>query len=92
MLALGFYPWLRFGLGILAGCWIGSAVGLGIALMLAGRRIQQLEEINLMLRAKLRARDKERQSGPAGVGPVLVFPPGVNRPASSPLGRVAGGR
>jgi hypothetical protein len=92
MLAFTLYPWLRFGLGILTGCWIGAAVGLGFALILAGRRIQQLEEANLMLRAKLRAREKTRQSGPGGVGPVLVVPPGVNRPASAPLGRAVAGR
>jgi hypothetical protein len=92
MLGFAFYPWLRFGIGVLAGCWIGAAVGLGITLILVGRRIQQLEEANLMLRAKLRARDKARPSGTGGGGPVLVVPPGMNRPASSPLIRAAAGR
>jgi hypothetical protein len=92
MFAFAFYPWLRFGLGLLAACWIGAAVGLCITLMLAGHRIQQLEEANLMLRAKLRARDKTQQSGSGGSGPVLVVPPAVNRTASAPIGRVAAGR
>jgi hypothetical protein len=91
MVALSLYPWLRFGFGILAGCWIGVALGFGIAAFLTGRRIQDLEEVNIMLRAKLRVRDKARQPGTGG-GPVLVVPPAVNRRASAPVGRVAGGR
>jgi hypothetical protein len=92
MAAIAFYPWLRFAFGLLAGCWIGAAAGLGITLMLAGRRIQQLEEANLMLRAKLRAREKTRQPESGGAGPVLVLPSAVRRPASAPIGRVASGR
>jgi hypothetical protein len=92
MLAFVFYPWWRFGLGVLTGCWIGVAIGLGITLILAGRRIQQLEEANIMLRAKLRVRDKSRVSGSGGGGPILVVPPGMNRPASEPLTRAAAGR
>lgn len=93
MVAIAIYPWLRFGLGVLTGCWIGGAAGLGIALILAGRRIMQLEQANTMLRAKLRVRDKSRQSDDGGgSGPILVVPPNINRPASAPLGRVVAGR
>jgi hypothetical protein len=92
MVAFVFYPWLRFGIGLLAGCWIGAGAGLGITLMLAGRRIQQLEEANLMLRAKLRAREKTRQPESGAAGPVLVLSSVARRPASAPIGRVAAGR
>jgi hypothetical protein len=92
MSAFAFYPWLRFGFGLLAGIWVGVAAGLGIALVLAARRINELQEANLMLRAKLRARDRTRQSGSGGAGPVLIVPPGMNRPASAPLSRAAGMR
>jgi hypothetical protein len=92
MFAFAIDPWLRFGLGVLTGCWIGGVVGLGVALILAGRRLRQLELANTMLRAKLRVRDKSRQAGEGGGGPILVVPQGVNRPASAPLGRVASSR
>jgi hypothetical protein len=92
MSAFAFYPWLRFGFGLLTGIWVGVAGGFGIALVLAGRRIQLLQEANLMLRAKLRARDRSRPSGNGGAGPILVVPPGASRPASAPLRRAASGR
>jgi hypothetical protein len=92
MVAFALYPWLRFSLGILTGCWLGVVLGFGLALFLAGRRLQDLEQANTMLRTKLRVREKSRQSGSGGSGPILVVPPNVNRPASAPLGRVASGR
>lgn len=92
MVAIALYPWLRFGFGILTGCWIGVALGVGMAVILAGRRIKDLEEANALLRTKLRVRDKARQSGTGGSGPILIVPPNVHRPASAPLGRVASGR
>ena len=78
------HPWLRFGVGFVAGCWIGAAVGIGIALMLAGRRLKQLETANMLLRIKLRARERQRRTGTDGPGPVLVMSPGFHRPASAP--------
>lgn len=78
------HPWLRFGVGLLAGCWIGAAAGMAIALVLAGRRLRQLETANMLLRLKLRARERQRRTGTQGPGPVLVMPPGVHRPASAP--------
>jgi hypothetical protein len=67
-------------------------VGLGAAFLLAGRRVLDLERANTMLRAKLRVRDKSRQSDEGGGGPILVVPPRVSRPASAPWGRAASGR
>ena len=78
------HPWLRFGVGLLAGCWIGAAIGMGIALIFAGRRLKQLETANVLLRFKLRARERQRRTGTGAPGPVLVVPPGVNRAASAP--------
>jgi hypothetical protein len=92
MSGFAFYPLLRFAAGVLVGCWLGVAVGLGIGLILAGRRVRQLTAVNILLRAKLRYREKTRQSGSGASGPVLVVPPGASRPASAPLRRAAGGR
>jgi hypothetical protein len=84
------HPWLRLGVGLILGCWVGAAIGMGIALMLASRRIKQLETANMLLRIKLRAREKPRRTGTSGPGPILVVPPGVNRPASSPRRAASG--
>jgi hypothetical protein len=92
MLAFAFYSWLQIGIGILAGCWLGAAVGLGVAVILASRRISELEEANSMLLAKLRVREKSRPLGLGESGPILMMRPNVNRPASAPLGRAANGR
>ncbi|HTV14150.1 MAG TPA: hypothetical protein VME68_05510 [Acidobacteriaceae bacterium] len=92
MVAFAVYPWLRFGIGILTGCWIGTALGIGMTLIFAGRRIKDLEQANAVLRTKLRVRDKARATGTGGGGPVLIVPQNVHRPASVPLGRVASGR
>lgn len=81
---LDLHSWVRFGAGLIAGWWIGAAIGLAIALLLAGRRIRQLETANALLRLKLRAREKSRHKATWSTGPVLVVPPGVNRSASSP--------
>jgi hypothetical protein len=93
MYASAFYPWLRFDLGILLGCWIGAAVGLSITLILAARRVHLLEEANAMLRARLSAREKARKpEGSGGMGTVLVMPRSAQRAASAPVGRAASGR
>jgi hypothetical protein len=92
MVALAVDPWLRFGFGVLTGCWIGAAIGFAITLMLAGRRVQELQAANSMLQTKLRARDKSRPPGSGGTGPVLVVPTGIQHPASAPLSRAAAGR
>jgi hypothetical protein len=84
------HPWLRFGVGLLAGCWIGAAIGMGIALLLASRRVKQLETANMLLRIKLRARERPRRTGTSGPGPVLVIPPGASRPARSPRPAASG--
>ena len=84
------HPWLRFVTGLIAGCWGGAIIGGAIAILFASRRIRQLETTNMLLRVKLRAREKPRSTGTGGGGPVLVVPPReTNRPASAPIMRVA---
>lgn len=88
-------PWLHFTTGLIAGCWIGAVIGGVIVLLFAGKRVRQLETSNMLLRVKLRAKEKQRQHSPAasgGSGPILVVPPrDTNRPASAPLYRRASG-
>jgi len=83
-------PWVRFAAGLIAGCWIGAIIGGAIALLFASRRIRQLENANMLLRVKLRARGNPRRTGTGGGGPLLVVPPReTNRPASAPITRYA---
>lgn len=84
------HPWLHFGFGLLAGCWIGVVIGCGLTLLLASRRMRQLQTANALLRVKLRAREKPARTG---TGPLLVVPAtGTQRSSGAPLGRVAGAR
>lgn len=82
------HPWIRFGAGLLAGCWIGVPLGIAVAVLLVGRRMRQLEAANELLRGKLRTREKAWQPGG---GPTLVTAPGAARPATVRL-RAVGGR
>lgn len=88
------HPWARVVAGLAASFWIGAAIGCGGALLLAGRRIRQLETINLLLRAKLRVREKAQRAGKTGTGPLLVMPTaGSERgPGQKPASRAAVGR
>lgn len=87
------HAWVRFTAGLVAGCWIGAAVGVGITLLLAGRRLRQLESANLLLRTKLMVKERQKRKVVGGAGPVLVIPPpGSQRPAGGGLGRVVNGR
>jgi hypothetical protein len=78
------HSWIRFGVGLLAGCWIGVVIGMAIAILLAGRRMRSLESANLLLQLKLQVREKAWRSGTEGAGPSLVPPANVDRPASAP--------
>ncbi|MGC2639124.1 MAG: hypothetical protein WA294_18200 [Acidobacteriaceae bacterium] len=84
MALLVLHSWIRFGVGLLAGCWIGVVAGIAIAILLASRRIQDLESANLLLQMKLQVREKARRTGTEAAGPTLVPPGDVNRPASAP--------
>lgn len=87
------HPWVRFLTGLISGCWIGVFIGCAITLVIAGKRVRQLQNANLVLRVKLRAREKPKPTGTAGARPVLVAPPReTNRPASAPMARFASGR
>lgn len=86
------HPWVRFFTGLIVGCWTGVAIGCAVTMLLTGRRLRQLETANLLLRVKLKARERKPVRTVSGAaGPLLVVPPGANRPASAPL-RAAGGR
>lgn len=84
------HSWLRFSGGLIIGLWVGAAIGCAVTMLLAGRRLRQLETANLLLRVKLRTREKSQRRAGGAAGPVLVVPPGANRPASSPLRRASG--
>ncbi len=86
------HPWIRFTTGLIVGCWLGVFVGCGIMMMLAGRRLRQLEAANQLLREKLRMKERSRQPAMTGTGPSLVTPAGVNRPARAPLRVMGRGR
>jgi hypothetical protein len=89
-MAFDMHAWLRFSLGLLAGCWIGVAIGCGLTLLLASRRLRQLQSANALLRVKLRAREKPVRSG---TGPLLVVPgTGTHKSSGSFIGRAAGVR
>jgi hypothetical protein len=92
MVLLDVQPWMRFTIGLVVGCWIGVAVGLAIVMLLTGRRLRQLETANLVLRLKLRARERARRSA-TGAGPILVAKPGggVSQPVTGTRSRFAGG-
>lgn len=84
MAPLVLHSWIRFGVGLLAGCWIGVAIGMVIAIMLAARRIQKLESANLLLQMKLQVRESARGAGREAAGPSLVSSASANRAASAP--------
>ncbi len=50
------HPWLLF----IAGAWLGVFVGCGVALVLAGSRVQDLEAKKAFLQMKLDNRSKAR--------------------------------
>jgi hypothetical protein len=86
-MAFDIHPWLRLSTGLIVGCWLGAVVGFAITVLFAGKRLHQLETSNVLLRMKLRTREKSQRPGP-----ILVAPPfSGNRGASGPL-RAAGGR
>jgi len=93
MTLLEIHPWTRFIPGLLVSFWVGVAIGCAGALLMAGRRIRQLETVNALLRARLRTREKAQHTGTGGVGPVLLVPRGAPSPSQSrPTGRIAAGR
>ncbi len=86
------HSWIGFAAGLIAGCWIGAFIGGAVVLLFASRRIRQLETANMLLRVKLRAREKPGHPGTEGGGSVLVLPPReTHRPASAPRTRFASG-
>jgi hypothetical protein len=59
-------------------------------LLLVGRRVRQLEGINLLLHTKLKARIKPQRTGTGGTSPTLVMPlPSSARQTERPRERIA---
>jgi hypothetical protein len=83
-------PWAEFIAGVITGCWIGAVIACVGVLLLVGRRVRQLEGINLLLRTKLKARIKPQRTGTGGAGPTLVMPlPSSARQTERPKERIA---
>ena len=84
------HPWAQFFAGVITGCWIGAIVAGAGLLLLVGRRVRQLESVNLLLRMKLKARPKPQRTGTGGPGPTLVMPTPIGtRKAEAPATRIA---
>lgn len=86
MAPLAAFPWVWLLAGLLLGSWIGATIGSAGVLLLAGRRMKQLEAVNQLLRVKLKSYGQKTWMGaPAtyrsaappfrntnrGLGPVL---------------------
>jgi hypothetical protein len=91
MAGLTVHPWMGFGAGLIVGCWVGVAMGLGVAVLLVSGRIHEMVETNALLRRKLEERERPLWTGTTGGGPTLVGKPTSPRPMKAPL-RAAAGR
>lgn len=84
------HPWAQFFAGVLLGCWIGAVIAAAGVLLLVGRRVRQLETINLLLRTKVKAGMKPPRTGTSGSGSMLVMPlPRSVHAMDLPAGKVA---
>jgi hypothetical protein len=72
MALLVVHPWAQFFAGMLIGCWAGAAIACAGLLLFVGRRVRQLESMNVILRRKLKVRASTRRS--AMLGPTLMMP------------------
>jgi gas vesicle protein len=90
MLMLVLYSWARFFAGLVIGCWVGVMIGCAVALLLAGRRVRKLENLNLLLRLKLNARREPESAERKASGQSLALPrAGGARKADALMGRIA---
>jgi hypothetical protein len=85
MFMLALYPWARFLAGVITGCWIGVMIGCAVALLLAGRRVRQLETKNLLLRVQLHARREPEPAGLRASGRGLALPRSSGSRAAEPV-------
>jgi len=83
------YPWAKFLAGMLTGCWIGVVVGCAVTLLLVGKRVRELETGIVLLRNRLKARERPQKTG-TGSAPLVMPRPAPGRSASRPVGRTAG--
>lgn len=84
------HPWAQFLTGMLIGCWIGAIIATAGILLLLGKRVRQLENVNFLLRTRLKARLKPLRTGTGGSGSMLVMPhPDSARHSGSIGGRIA---
>jgi len=92
MAPLAAFPWAWLLAGLLLGSWIGATVGSAGVLMLAGRRIRKLEDVNHLLRGKLKAASQHsRVVAHRGLAPVLRPFKVITDPATIPVDRIASG-
>lgn len=86
------HPWSWFFVGLLLGSWSGATIGSVGVLLLAGRRMKQLETINQLLRGKLRTHaNRYRPVGRPVLTPVLRPFRAVTETAAIPIDRIASG-
>ncbi|MGA7525105.1 MAG: hypothetical protein WBW84_21840 [Acidobacteriaceae bacterium] len=92
MAPLAAFPWAWLLIGLLVGSWIGATIGSAAVLMLAGRRMRQLETVNDLLRAKIRGyTQRSRLATNRGLVPVLRPFRAVTETATLSPGRFASG-
>jgi hypothetical protein len=83
------HPWAQFFAGVVTGCWIGALIACAGLLLLVGRRVRQLESVNLLLRMKLKSRGVPQRTGTGGPGPTLVMPLPSAARTTERVGRIA---
>ncbi len=90
MATLVVHPWAQLLTGMLIGCWIGAIIATAGILLFVGKRVRQLEAVNLLLRTRLKARTKPLRTGTGASGSMLVMPlPGSPRHNGSTERRIA---
>jgi hypothetical protein len=90
MTLLGVQSWAWFFAGVLIGCWAGAAIATGGILLLAGRKVHRLENLNHLLRAKLKARIRSQQGTAVRSASMIVMPVRNTARGSGPsTGRIA---
>jgi hypothetical protein len=87
MVVFDIHPWLRMSTGLILGGWIGVPVGCAMTVLFSARRLHQLEAANVMLRTRLRTREKAQRPSS-----ILVMPPAASSRAGDAPRRAAGGR
>lgn len=86
------HPWILFFAGLLLGTWCGATIGSAGVLLLAGRRMKQLETINRLLRIKLQGHARRHRPLPRPALASVLRPfRAVTETAALPIDRIASG-